>query len=117
MAGITSGGAWLVERLHQDLNLRGKPGVLSSSLHRDDLCPARQWLPAPRLQIAFDANGADVLVLDDVLLHQPPCVSRAQRTPHDYGRPASVRLACSGGPGGRKLPSGRLCRSARWRAG
>lgn len=36
LAGITSGGAWLVERLHKDLNLAGKPSVLSSALHRDD---------------------------------------------------------------------------------
>ena len=36
LAGITSGGAWLVERLHKDLNLPGKASVLSSALHRDD---------------------------------------------------------------------------------
>ena len=36
LAGITSGGAWLVERLQRDLALAGKPSVLSSSLHRDD---------------------------------------------------------------------------------
>ena len=30
LAGVASGGAWLVERLHKDLGLAGKPGVLAS---------------------------------------------------------------------------------------
>ena len=34
LVGILSGGAWLAERLHQDLALAGDIGVLSSSLHR-----------------------------------------------------------------------------------
>ena len=29
LVGITSGGAWLVERLQKDLGLHGAPGVIS----------------------------------------------------------------------------------------
>jgi len=36
LVGIWSGGAWLAERLQKDLGLAGAPGVLSSTLHRDD---------------------------------------------------------------------------------
>ena len=36
LVGITSGGAWLAERLHADLALAGTPGAISSSMHRDD---------------------------------------------------------------------------------
>ncbi|MBV9890233.1 MAG: bifunctional pyr operon transcriptional regulator/uracil phosphoribosyltransferase PyrR, partial [Rhizobacter sp.] len=36
LVGITSGGAWLAERLQKDLGLAGAPGVLSIALHRDD---------------------------------------------------------------------------------
>ena len=36
LVGITSGGAWLVERLQKDLGLPGAPGVISSAMHRDD---------------------------------------------------------------------------------
>ena len=36
LVGIWSGGAWLAERLHADLGLPGRPGVISSTLHRDD---------------------------------------------------------------------------------
>ena len=36
LVGITSGGAWLAERLHKDLGLDGMHGTISSSMHRDD---------------------------------------------------------------------------------
>ncbi|HRD84055.1 MAG TPA: bifunctional pyr operon transcriptional regulator/uracil phosphoribosyltransferase PyrR, partial [Rubrivivax sp.] len=36
VVGIWSGGAWLAERLHADLGLAGRHGVISSTLHRDD---------------------------------------------------------------------------------
>ena len=36
LVGIWSGGAWLAERLHRDLALAGSPGVITSTLHRDD---------------------------------------------------------------------------------
>ena len=36
LVGITSGGAWLVERLQQDLKLPGLAGIISSAMHRDD---------------------------------------------------------------------------------
>ena len=47
LAGITSGGAWLAERLQRDLGLQDAPGVLSSALHRDDF--ARRGLSASAL--------------------------------------------------------------------
>ena len=36
LVGITSGGAWLAERLQHDLGLEGEAGVISSVMHRDD---------------------------------------------------------------------------------
>ena len=36
LVGIWSGGAWLAQRLHQDLRRPGRHGVISSTLHRDD---------------------------------------------------------------------------------
>ena len=36
LVGITSGGAWLAERLQHDLELPDEAGVISSALHRDD---------------------------------------------------------------------------------
>ena len=36
LVGITSGGAWLAERLQKDMGLAGPAGVISSAMHRDD---------------------------------------------------------------------------------
>ena len=36
LVGITSGGAWLAQRLQTDLALPGACGVISSAMHRDD---------------------------------------------------------------------------------
>ena len=102
LAGITSGGAWLVERLHKDLNLKGKPSVLSSSLHRDDFAQ-RGMAASAQTQLDFDVNGADILVLDDVL-YTGRTVRAVLNELFDYGRPARVRLAVLVDRGGRELP-------------
>lgn len=102
LAGITSGGAWLVERLHKDLKLEGKPSVLSSSLHRDDFSQ-RGMSSSAQTQIDFDVNGADILVLDDVL-YTGRTVRAVLNELYDYGRPACVRLAVLVDRGGRELP-------------
>ncbi|AVP57000.1 bifunctional pyr operon transcriptional regulator/uracil phosphoribosyltransferase PyrR [Pulveribacter suum] len=102
LAGITSGGAWLAERLQRDLGLADAPGVLSSSLHRDDF--ARRGLAASaQTQLPFDVNGADILVLDDVL-YTGRTVRAVLNELFDYGRPARVRLAVLVDRGGRELP-------------
>lgn len=102
LAGITSGGAWLVERLHKDLELPGNPSVLSSALHRDDFAQ-RGMATSAQTQIDFDVNGADILVLDDVL-YTGRTVRAVLNELYDYGRPACVRLAVLVDRGGRELP-------------
>ncbi|HEY9207960.1 MAG TPA: bifunctional pyr operon transcriptional regulator/uracil phosphoribosyltransferase PyrR, partial [Acidovorax sp.] len=102
LAGIASGGAWLAERLQKDLGLDGAPGVLSSAMHRDDF--AQRGLSASaQTSLPFDVNGADVLVLDDVL-YTGRTIRAVLNELFDYGRPASVRLAVLVDRGGRELP-------------
>ena len=102
LAGIASGGAWLAERLQKDLGLDGAPGVLSSVMHRDDF--AQRGLSAgAQTALPFDVNGADVLVLDDVL-YTGRTIRAVLNELFDYGRPASVRLAVLVDRGGRELP-------------
>ena len=67
LAGIASGGAWLAERLQKDLGLEGPAGVLSSVMHRDDFAQ-RGLATGAQTALPFDVDGADVLVLDDVLI-------------------------------------------------
>lgn len=102
LVGITSGGAWLVERLQKDLGLDGAPGVISSAMHRDDF--AQRGLSASaQTTLAFDVNGADILLLDDVL-YTGRTVRAVLNELYDYGRPARVRLAVLVDRGGRELP-------------
>lgn len=102
LVGVASGGAWLAERLHKDLGLPGSAGVLSSALHRDDFAQ-RGMAQSVQTQIGFDVNGADILVLDDVL-YTGRTVRAILNELYDYGRPASVRLAVLVDRGGRELP-------------
>ena len=102
LAGIASGGAWLAERLQQDLGLDGAPGVLSSAMHRDDFAQ-RGLAASAQTTLPFDVNGADILVLDDVL-YTGRTVRAVLNELYDYGRPARVRLAVLVDRGGRELP-------------
>lgn len=102
LVGITSGGAWLVERLHSDLGLAGAPGIVSSAMHRDDF--ARRGMAASaQTTLPFEVDGADVLLLDDVL-YTGRTIRAVLNELFDFGRPASVRLAVLVDRGGRELP-------------
>lgn len=102
LVGITSGGAWLAERLQKDLGLAGDPGVISSAMHRDDF--ARRGLAASaQTRLDFDVNGAHILLLDDVL-YTGRTLRAVLNELFDYGRPAAVSLAVLVDRGGRELP-------------
>ena len=102
LVGIASGGAWLAERLHRDLGLAQPHSSLSWSLRRDDFAQ-RGLASSAQTQLHFDVNGADVLVLDDVL-YTGRTVRAVINELFDYGRPARVRLAVLVDRGGRQLP-------------
>lgn len=104
LVGIISGGAWLVERLQADLQLPGTPGFITSTMHRDDFS-RRGLVPSAGGQTAlsFDVNGADIIVLDDVL-YTGRTIRAVLNELFDYGRPTSVKLAVLVDRGGRELP-------------
>ncbi|MFM1979651.1 MAG: hypothetical protein RLZ68_916 [Pseudomonadota bacterium] len=102
LVGITSGGAWLAERLQADLQLPGKAGTISSAMHRDDFAQ-RGLSSGGQTSLPFDVGGADILVLDDVLF-TGRTIRAVINELFDYGRPASVRLAVLVDRGGRELP-------------
>ncbi len=102
LVGITSGGAWLAERLQRDLGLSGEAGQVSSVMHRDDY--AQRGLAAGgQTQLPFEIEGADILVLDDVL-YTGRTIRAVLNELFDYGRPARVQLAVLVDRGGRQLP-------------
>lgn len=102
LAGITSGGAWLAERLQRDLELAGDAGVISSSMHRDDFAQ-RGLAVSAQTVLPFDVNGAHVILVDDVL-YTGRTLRAVINELFDYGRPASVQLAVLVDRGGRELP-------------
>ena len=102
LVGITSGGAWLAERLHKELGRPGEAGVISSAMHRDDF--ARRGLaPTAQTKLDFDVNGAHIVLLDDVL-YTGRTIRAVLNELFDFGRPASVALAVLVDRGGRELP-------------
>ena len=102
LAGIASGGAWLAERLQRDLGLAGDAGVLSSSMHRDDFAQRGLAMSAQTV-LPFDVNGAQVVLVDDVL-HTGRTIRAVLNELYDYGRPATVQLAVLVDRSGRELP-------------
>ena len=102
LVGITSGGAWLAERLQRDLGRPGAPGIVSSSMHRDDFAQ-RGLASTAQTALNFDVNGAHILLIDDVL-YTGRTLRAVLNELFDHGRPASVKLAVLVDRGGRELP-------------
>ena len=102
LVGIPSGGAWLAERLKADLQLAGDTGVVSSAMHRDDFAQ-RGMSSSGQTRLPFEVDGADILLLDDVL-YTGRTLRAVLNELFDYGRPARVRLAVLVDRGGRQLP-------------
>ncbi len=102
LVGVASGGAWLAERLQKDLGLGDACGVLSSAMHRDDFSQ-RGLSSSATTALPFDVNGADLIVVDDVL-YTGRTIRAVLNELFDYGRPASVRLVVLVDRGGRELP-------------
>lgn len=103
LVGVWSGGAWLAERLHRDLQLSGSPGVISSALHRDDFGSRGLASTSDPTQLPFDVDRRPLILIDDVL-YTGRTVRAVINELFDYGRPASVQLAVLVDRGGRELP-------------
>ena len=100
--GIANGGIPVARRLCARLGIK-RVGELDVSFHRDDI--GRHPIPkefTPTL-LPGDINGADVLLVDDVLF-TGRTVKAALDELFDHGRPASVEFAVLVDRGSRRLP-------------
>jgi pyrimidine operon attenuation protein / uracil phosphoribosyltransferase len=102
IVGITSGGAWLAERLHAELAIQTPLGIISSALHRDDF-NTKGVASSTRTSLPFAVDGADILLIDDVL-HTGRTIRAVINELYDFCRPARVRLAVLVDRGERELP-------------
>lgn len=102
LLGIWSGGAWLAERLAADLGWE-RPGVITSTLHRDDYGKRGLGRGGGATKIPFAVEGARILLIDDVLF-TGRTIRAVLNELFDFGRPAAVSLAVMVDRGGRELP-------------
>jgi pyrimidine operon attenuation protein/uracil phosphoribosyltransferase len=103
MIGLYTGGAWLAERLHALLKLPQPLGLMDIAFYRDDYTARGLKHDPKRTKIPFDVNGAELLLVDDVL-YTGRTVRAAMNELFDYGRPASISLVVLADRGGRQLP-------------
>jgi pyrimidine operon attenuation protein/uracil phosphoribosyltransferase len=103
MIGLYTGGAWLAERLHAALGMKGALGLMDIAFYRDDYHTQGLHHDPKRTRIPFDVSGRDILLVDDVL-YTGRTVRAAMNELFDYGRPASISLVVLADRGGRELP-------------
>lgn len=103
LVGIYTGGVWLAERLHQDLDLALPLGTLDVSFYRDDFGQIGLHPQVKPSDIPFEVEGSHIILVDDVL-YTGRTIRAAINELFDYGRPASIRLATLLDRGDRELP-------------
>ena len=103
LVGIHTGGAWLAQRLHQELRIAVPLGTLDVSFYRDDYGVIGLHTQTKPSDIPFGVDGRPIILVDDVL-YTGRTIRAAMNELFDYGRPASIRLAALVDRGGRELP-------------
>jgi pyrimidine operon attenuation protein/uracil phosphoribosyltransferase len=106
LVGLAMGGAWIAQRLAQDLSLPHY-GVINVAFHRDDYAEkgvtALRTASAMSTDLPFDVNGAHVILIDDVLF-TGRTVRAALNELFDFGRPTQVELMVLVDRENRELP-------------
>ncbi|MGA9031837.1 MAG: bifunctional pyr operon transcriptional regulator/uracil phosphoribosyltransferase PyrR [Sulfuricaulis sp.] len=103
MVGIHTGGVWVAERLHQMLEFKEPLGTLDISFYRDDFTRIGMNPQVRTSHLPVNVEDRHLILVDDVL-HTGRTIRAALNEIFDYGRPASVMLACLIERGGRELP-------------
>jgi pyrimidine operon attenuation protein / uracil phosphoribosyltransferase len=103
LIGIHTGGAWIAQKLQQQLGLATPLGLLDISFYRDDFARIGLHPQVKPSNIPFDVEGRRIILVDDVL-YTGRTVRAAMNELFDYGRPASIDLAVLIDRGGRELP-------------
>lgn len=91
MIGIRTGGVWLAEKLHEDLNLNSPLGVLDISFHRDDFDQSGLNPKVQPSKLPCTTEGRHIILVDDVIM-SGRTIRAAMNELFDFGRPASVTL-------------------------
>jgi pyrimidine operon attenuation protein/uracil phosphoribosyltransferase len=109
LLGILRRGRPIADRLADAIEdmtgARPQVGSLATTLYRDDIRAGRapHSVPSGNTHFTFDVNGANLVLVDDVL-YSGRTVRAALDEIMDYGRPARIQLACLIDRGLRELP-------------
>lgn len=103
MVGIHTGGAWIAEALHKQLNLEQPLGLLDITFYRDDFTQKGLHPSVKPSQLPFVTEDQHLILVDDVVM-SGRTIRAAMNELFDYGRPASVILATLVSLPGRELP-------------
>ena len=103
LVGIHSGGAWLAQRLQQQLGGELPLGTLDISFYRDDFSRIGLHSQIKPSSINFEVEGRHIILVDDVL-YTGRTIRGAINELFDYGRPDRITLAVLVDRGGREIP-------------
>ena len=91
--GIRTGGVWVAQALQQALGDSSPLGTLDVSFYRDDFSQNGLHPQVRPSELPFEIEGQHLVLVDDVLM-SGRTIRAALNELFDYGRPASVTLAC-----------------------
>ncbi len=103
LIGIHTGGTWVAERLHQELDNPHPLGELNISFYRDDFTQIGLHPQVAPSHLPFDVDEQLIVLVDDVLF-TGRTIRAALNEIFDYGRPAKVVLAVLVDRNERELP-------------
>ncbi len=103
MVGIETGGVWVAEQLHKRLELQEPLATLDISFYRDDFSRIGMNPQVKPSKLPPQVEDRHIVLVDDVL-QTGRTIRAAMNEIFDYGRPASISLACLVERSGRELP-------------
>lgn len=103
VVGIHTGGVWVAQALMAQMGLESPLGMLDVSFYRDDFTQKGLNPQVRPSQLPFAVEGQHLLLVDDVLM-SGRTIRAALNELFDYGRPASITLACLVDLNSRELP-------------
>ena len=103
LVGIRTGGVWVAERLNEQLQLVDEVSSLDISFYRDDFTRKGLHPQVQGSQLPDSIEDRHIVLVDDVIM-SGRTIRAAMNELFDYGRPASITLACLLDIGRRELP-------------
>ncbi|WP_040727703.1 bifunctional pyr operon transcriptional regulator/uracil phosphoribosyltransferase PyrR [Thiomicrorhabdus sp. Kp2] len=91
MIGIRTGGEWVAQKIHEQLNLSDELGVIDIAFYRDDFSKIGLNPTVKPSHIPWDIEDQHIILVDDVL-YTGRTTRAALNEIFDFGRPASVTL-------------------------